>query len=370
MTTLKDPAGRPSLHQILVVDDEEIVLVALRETLLRQGYCVVATSSAVEAIALLRQQAFAVILTDHQMPEMTGLELLAQARELQPDATRILITAVLNLTTIIDSINKGEVYRFINKPWLREELLATVTNAVQRYELICKNNVLQATLLSMNERLVRLNQDLKQQVGEASRENQRLTATNQALGQSLLSALELCLKIVETSHPAMARCARRVHALCRAMAARLALPADQQQALEMAAWLHDLGLAGLPPQVVNQWEQAPQSLTMSEQASIRRHPILGQEMASFTEPFQEVGPAIRAHYEHFDGTGYPDGLAGEQIPWLGRLLAVAVAYAADSDGGDLALDAVRQGSGTRFDPRAVDALVRALPISAPVEPEV
>jgi len=369
MTALQDPAGRPSLHQILVVDDEEIVLVALRETLLRQGYCVVATSSAVEAMALLRQQAFAVILTDHQMPEMTGLELLAQARELQPDATRILITAVLNLTTIIDSINKGEVYRFINKPWLREELLATVTNAVQRYELICKNNVLQATLLSMNERLVRLNQDLKQQVGEATRENQRLTAAHQALGHNFLGTLALCLKTVEMSHPAMARRARRVHALCRALAARWALPADQQQALEMAAWLHDLGLVGVPPEVVNKWEQAPQSLTASEQASIRRHPILGQELASFTEPFQEVGSAIRAHHEHFDGTGYPDGLAGEQIPWLGRLLAVAAAYATGAGGSDATLEAIRQGSGTRFDPKAVDTLVQALPKSGLVEPD-
>ena len=361
MTDVRDPVTLVSPHQILVVDDEEIVLVALRETLVRQGYRVVATSNALEATELLRQQAFAVILTDHQMPEMTGLELLAQARALQPDATRILITAVLNLTTIIDSINKGEVYRFIIKPWLREELLVTVTNAVQRYELICKNNVLQATLLSMNQQLVRLNEELKQQVGAATGENQRLTRTNQALGQNLFRAIELCFKSVETSHPAMTRRARRVHLLCRAMAACLSLPAEQQQALEMAGWLHDFGLIGLPPEMVRKWEETSQSLAAAEEKSIQRHPILGQEMASFPEPFHEVGLAIRAHHEHFDGTGYPDGLAGERIPWLGRLLAVAVACATGSGGSDATLEAIRQGSGTRFDPKAVEALVRALP---------
>ena len=363
MTNVKEPAALASPHQILVVDDEEIVLVALRETLVRQGYRVVATSSAVEATELLRQQGFAVILTDHQMPEMTGLELLAQARELQPDATRILITAVLNLTTIIDSINKGEVYRFIIKPWLREELLVTVTNAVQRYELICKNNVLQATLLSMNQRLVQLNRDLQQQVGAATGEKQRLGAANQALGLNLFRAIELCLKSAATSHLPMTRRARRVHQLCQAMAARLSLPADQQQTLEMAAWLHDFGLVGLPAEVVDKWERAPQSLTAAEEKSIQRHPILGQELTQFTEPFQHVGPAIRAHHEHFDGTGYPDGLAGDHIPWLGRLLAVAVACATDSGGPDATIEAIRQGSGTRFDPQAVDALLRSLPES-------
>jgi response regulator RpfG family c-di-GMP phosphodiesterase len=329
---------------------------------------VVATSSAPEAMELLRRQTFAVILTDHQMPETTGLELLAHARELQPDATRILITAVLNLTTVIASVNKGEVYRFIIKPWMREELLVTVSNALQRYELISKNNVLQATLRSLNERLVRLNEDLEHQVGEASRENQRLTVTNQSLGRSLLTALGLWLRSVEPLYPVMTRRAQRVRLLCRAMADGSSLSVDQRQALELAGWLHDLGLVGLPPELVNRWEQAPPSLTATEQASIQRHPVLGQELACFAEPFQDVGPAIRAHHEHFDGTGYPDGLAGERIPWLGRLLGVAVAYAAGTGGSDATLEAIRQGSGTRFDPQAVDALARALPESGLSEP--
>jgi response regulator RpfG family c-di-GMP phosphodiesterase len=114
--------------------------------------------------ARLKEQAYSVVITDHQMPMLTGLEFLAQVKQMQPDATRILITAVLNLATVIDAINKGEIYRFIVKPWLREELIVTVKNAVQRYELICKNQMLQVTTLAMNERLVRLNRDLEEQV--------------------------------------------------------------------------------------------------------------------------------------------------------------------------------------------------------------
>src|ERR1700759_1699928 len=126
---------KESGHPILLVDDEEIVLVALRDTLLREGYKVVASPHAVHALSIVKEQKFSVIISDHQMPMITGLDFLGQVKQIQPEATRILITAVLNLNTVIDAINKGEIYRFIVKQWLREELLATIKTAVQRYEL-------------------------------------------------------------------------------------------------------------------------------------------------------------------------------------------------------------------------------------------
>ena len=146
---MKNPDNQ--LHNLLVVDDEEIVLIALRDTLAREGYRIATAANALDALKLLKEQAFSVVITDQQMPMLTGLEFLAQVKQLQPDTTRILITAVLNLATVIDAINKGEIYRFIVKPWLREELLATLRNAVQRYDLICRNAALQATTLAMNE---------------------------------------------------------------------------------------------------------------------------------------------------------------------------------------------------------------------------
>jgi len=123
---LEVAAKKEIARPILIVDDEEIVLMALRDTLAREGYNVVASPHAIHALSVLKEQKFSVVITDQQMPMVTGLEFLAQVREIQPDATRILITAVLSLSTVIDAINKGEIYRFIVKPWLREELLATV----------------------------------------------------------------------------------------------------------------------------------------------------------------------------------------------------------------------------------------------------
>ena len=170
---------------ILIVDDEEIVLVALRDTLLREGYRVVPSPHAIHALSVLKQEKFSVVITDQQMPMVSGLEFLAQVREIQPDATRILITAVLSLSTVIDAINKGEIYRFIVKPWLREELLATVKNAVQRHELISKNARLQAETQAMNAQLTDLNRALEAQVARVAEQNTQLHAFARAQEENL-----------------------------------------------------------------------------------------------------------------------------------------------------------------------------------------
>ncbi len=361
MTSMNTPDPDYSLHRILVVDDEEIVLVALRETLRREGYDVVTAQNAIPALEMLKKERFSVILTDQQMPAITGLEFLAQVKQIQPDATRILITAVLSLSTVIDAINKGEIYRFVVKPWLREELLATVKNAVQRYELICKNSVLQATTLAMNEKLSKLNQSLAEQISRVADQNQQLERLNQALEQNLRKSVELCLRTMQTFYPTLGSQARRVFELCKAMADGLGLPSDQRQTLEISAWLHDIGLVGVPRQLIKRWEQAPESLGEAERAVVEQHPILGQELAGFADHLEAVGPTIRAHHERFDGTGYPDKLAGENIPWLARLLAVAVSYAESNRSGQDTVEVIRLGSGTAFDPEAVRVFLRCLP---------
>ena len=111
---------------ILVVDDDESVLGTLRITLRREGYDVTAMADPVAALRVLEEREFAVVLTDQQMPRITGLELLARSRQVRPESTRILMTGVPNLDMVVNAVNQGEIYRFIVKPWIREELLATV----------------------------------------------------------------------------------------------------------------------------------------------------------------------------------------------------------------------------------------------------
>ena len=112
-----------SSPKILLLDDDEIILLAIKETLGREGYDISVFSRAGEALEALKSDHFAVIVSDQRMPEMTGLEFLNESKSLQPNASRILITGVLTLNTVIDAVNKGEIFRFLAKPWIREELI-------------------------------------------------------------------------------------------------------------------------------------------------------------------------------------------------------------------------------------------------------
>lgn len=143
------PTPKPA---ILVVDDEMMVLVTLRAILEREGYTVVTSSSPREALHAVAHQEFGVVISDHRMPEMMGLEFLKECRRTRPECSRVLLTAVLNLKEMMDALSSGEICRFVAKPWLREELLAAVTDACQRYALVAQNSALQAEA----ERLQRL----------------------------------------------------------------------------------------------------------------------------------------------------------------------------------------------------------------------
>ncbi|MFO1475816.1 MAG: response regulator [Verrucomicrobiota bacterium] len=349
------------MHRILVVDDEEIVLVALYETLRREHYDVVTTSDPAAALTELRRTEFSVIITDQRMPAITGLELLSQARQIQPNASRILITAVLSLDTVIDAINKGEIYRFIVKPWLREELLVTVRNAAQRYDLIRQNTRLQTATQAMNQQLVDLNRALEQQVRLVAQQNDKQAELNRTLEQNLLRSLELCVHTMQTFYPTLGNQARRVAQLCKSMGDTAALSPEDRRLLDSAALLHDIGLVGVPRHLIRKWQDNPKSLDDAERALIQQHPILSQELSNFGVGMERLGEIIRAHHERFDGTGYPDQLSGDAIPWPARLLAVAVAFASSKLSREDAAEEIKKLSGTAFDPEAVRAFVKALP---------
>jgi response regulator RpfG family c-di-GMP phosphodiesterase len=355
----------PSRHRILVVDDEEIVVVALSETLRRERYQVVTTMDPIVALEMLAAESFSIIITDQQMPQLSGLELLAQAKQLQPDATRILITAVLSLDTVIDAINKGEVYRFVVKPWLREELLVTVKNAAQRHELVRKNAELHLAAQTMSARLAQTEKALEQQSRLAAQQAAQLVQLKTVREHQLHCSVELGLHLLDAYLPALGGQARRVRSLCLAIADGLNLPADQRQALGLAAVFHDAGLVGISRTLIARWHDHPAELSHSDWLQIEQHPVAGQKLLGFAEEFKEAGAVIRAHHERFDGQGYPDRVAGEAIPWLARLLSVAAAYESSTLPPSDALESVQHSSGAAFDPEAVRALQRALP-SVPV----
>lgn len=149
-----------SLQDILVVDDEVDNLDLLRRTF-RREYNVHTANSAMEALKLLETREFAVIVSDQRMPEMTGVELLQRAREKYPLTIRILLTGYTDINALVDAINMGHVYRYVTKPWSREEIVMTVKRAVEHYETTKQNFRLLDELKIKNEQLEQSYRELK-----------------------------------------------------------------------------------------------------------------------------------------------------------------------------------------------------------------
>lgn len=338
---------------ILIVDDEPIVLGALKETLERERYQVVPCSSPLKALAILEERDFAVIISDQRMPEMLGLDFLIESRRLRPRASRILITAVLSLPTIVAAINKGEIFRFVAKPWLREELLATVRNAIQRHDLVTHNEALMARTQQLNAQLIVANGELEKQVVALEHRREKLDAANAELGARYESSLELCRRILTAYDPILGGQAKALVEFAGKMAENGPFNDGERHALRSAAWLCDLGLIGVSRELLRSFRANPGQLTERERSTLHHHPIYGQTLAALVDPRPEVGEVIRAHHENFDGTGFPDGLAGKDIPWAARCLAVAVGFVESSNSKQAAIDAILTKSGTRYDPEAV-----------------
>lgn len=339
--------------RILLLDDDEVILLAIKETLALEKLEVAVFSSALTAQAALEREPFSVIISDQRMPEMSGLEFLASSRKTQPNASRILITGVLTLNTVIDAVNKGEIFRFIAKPWIREELIATVQNGIQRHQLLEQNDRLRRETLALNDQLVAANEVLRTKVDALTAQEKELAGVNEALRRNFDHSLELCYRLIETFHPVLGRQTKSVVTICKKMAEVGPFSEQEKHILTTSAWLNNIGMIGLPRGLVTKSLNAPDSVSPSEKDLLKHHSLYGQTLASFVDELRDVGETIRAHHERYDGRGYPDGLGNDDIPLTARYLAVAIAFVESNLPRDRALDSILSESGQAFDPEAV-----------------
>jgi signal transduction histidine kinase len=146
----------PERHTLLVVDDEAEVVRSIQD-LLRRDYRVLGATRAEEGLRLLGTEEVHVVMSDQRMPEMTGVEFLHRVRDEHPDAVRLLFTGYADIQAVMDAINEGHVYRYINKPWNPDDLQAVIKGAVERYELVSERKHLLEELQKKNTELERAN---------------------------------------------------------------------------------------------------------------------------------------------------------------------------------------------------------------------
>lgn len=159
-------------HTILCVDDEPSILSSLKRDLRGEDYEVITATSGEEALDLLRKDEVSLVISDQRMLSMTGVELLQKVREVSPDTVRVLLTGHLEIETAVAAINKGEVYRYLFKPWEKEDLLMTVKQSLEKLELV-------RLVREQRDRLAEINRDL-------SREKVMVSTIINAMGEGLI----------------------------------------------------------------------------------------------------------------------------------------------------------------------------------------
>ncbi len=316
-------------HKLLLVDDEESILKALRRVFRKEPYTIYTASSGQEGLNILKEakEPFSLIISDQRMPRVSGTQFLEQAKELSPETIRILLTGYSDLDAIIDAVNSGGIHRYLTKPWNGSELLIQIRQSLEQYELAAENRRLLELIKTQNRKLNEINKDLEKKVSERSKEiiekNKRLSRLNRELENSLYNTVRALGTLVGTHHPSLAGHGRRVSILSREIAQSLGLPEKEVTEIDIAALLHDIGKIGFPKKLLeyrqNKWDSQDREL-------FYKHPLLGQETVQFINRLDNVGILIRCHHEQYDGHGYPSHLAEEEIPLGSRIIAVANVY--------------------------------------------
>ncbi|HZX30768.1 MAG TPA: HD domain-containing phosphohydrolase [Rhodocyclaceae bacterium] len=359
--SLQPPPDAPPFT-LLCVDDEPNILSALRRLFRPVGYQVLVAGSGAEALEILEREPVDLIISDMRMPVMDGASLLAIVRERWPQAIRILLTGYADMTSTIAAINRGEIFRYISKPWDDPDVLLVVKSALERKELEREKARLEALTIRQNEELKALNASLEQKVEERTAE---LKQANDRLKQNFLVSIKMFSGLIELREGGVAGHSRRVADLCRKLAARLELDTKAQQDVFLAALLHDIGKIGFPDALL---AKPVSSMSSEDMGRFRKHPLAGEAALMPLNELKEAAKVVRSHHERFDGQGFPDGVQGFGIPVGARILAVVNDYDALING---MLSAKRmtpeeakallvQSRNKRYDAQVVDAFIEML----------
>ena len=330
--------------RILVVDDEPHVRTMIGSTLERQGYDVQLASSGREGLEILERNAFDLVLTDIVMQDGNGITLLERIHGQQPQLPVVMVTAIHDISVAIDSMRRG-AYDNLLKPVEREHLVNTVQRALDHRQALQDSHNYQQNL----EQVVRARTEMLRQAMENLEHSYDVTL--EALGDAL------DLKDSETEGHS-----KRVTAYTIALARAMGIGPAQIKIIARGAFLHDIGKMAIPDEILRK----PGRLSPEEQEVMREHCARGYNMLRKIPFLAESAEIVFSHQEHFDGSGYPNGLRGTEIPIGARIFAVADTLdAITSDrpyrkarSFDAAREEILRCSGTQFDPAVIEVFLK------------
>jgi putative nucleotidyltransferase with HDIG domain len=352
-------------HCILIVDDEDSILNAFKRILADENYDVHVANSGLEGLNKLRSatKPYSIIISDQRMPEMSGVQFFSKAKEIFPDAIRILLTGYADSDAIIEAINKGGVHLYFTKPWHEEEILLHIKQSLSKVEILAENKRLVELIREKNKELTELNKALEQKALEKTNDlliqTEKLKESYQKSQIIMDGIVRTLSKIIETRDPYTAGHEDQVAKIACKIAREMKLPEEQISFIHIAATLHDIGKICVPSEILTK----PSALNNLEKAIIKTHCKVANDVLANIEFPYPVAEVIYQHHERLDGSGYPRGLRGNEIALEARIIGVADVIDAMASyrpyrpalGVDAAIEEIVKYRGITYDPDVVDA---------------
>jgi putative two-component system response regulator len=314
--------------RVLVIDDNAVAREVMSDMLESSGYEVVCASSANEALTLFIDDRIGLVLTDIVMPDLSGLELLESMRLHRPNLPIVLVTGANTRDNLTEALRRG-ADGLVAKPFTKEELDQALTRAL--------------------DRAGRSERDLRERL----------------LAPTLTSALA---NAIEAREEGMRGHCERLTLLAMRLGLTFVLDEEEIETIRLGALLHDIGKIGIPDRVLLKAD----ALSEEETSLMRTHTVIGDNLLEPIELLAAVRPIVRHHHERWDGLGYPDALAGEEIPFGARIMAVADAVEAMSArrvyreplSEPEIVRELERGRGSQWDPQIVDVVLRMIETDA------
>ena len=353
------PAATNSAHAnenlILVVDDEEPIRRILVRLLERNGYPSASATDAEDAMLRLKEQDFSLVLTDMDMPGSSGLDLIMQINQAHPDTATVMVTGMDDAKLAHTALDIG-AYGYIIKPFEPTEILINVANALRRRGLEIENRA----------HRVRLEQMIKERTAELWEAIARLEKAEKEVRLSREETIQRLAIAAEFRDDETAQHIQRMSRYCALLARSHGADIERTELIRVASLMHDVGKIGIPDSILLK----PGKLTPEERTIMQQHSEIGYRIlaGSKSDLLRTAADIAWTHHERVDGTGYPLGLVGDQIPLEGRIAAIADVFdALTSDRVykkafplGKAVDIMREGRDLHFEAALLDSFLNVI----------
>ncbi len=312
---------------VLIVDDEDNNIQLLKRTF-RSKYNLLTANNGLQALEVVKQYGdkISLIVSDQKMPVMEGTEFLKKVRETNPQIIKILLTGHVGTDILVSAINDCDLFQYILKPFDLEELQMAVDKGIEKYEMASNNKLYYKELRELFYKTIR------------AISNALDTRDSYTNGHSL-----------------------RVTLYSMILAKELNLDSEYMEDIEIAGLLHDIGKIAMPKSILCKNGK----LTDEEFVVMKSHPVVGEKIVVNIKKLQIISEWVKSHHEKWNGTGYPDGLKGEEIPLAGRIIAIADTYDAMTStrpyrtalSHETAINEINRCAGTQFDPKLAQLFI-------------